>query len=258
MSERQTQTQLSSNNALFVNPNTGEYLFDVPELYSSQQNTTYLKILSAQFPISWYNINSTLGNTLTFLLNSSSIVSIQIPEGNYDGKTLAAAIQSQVNTANFSVSFNQLNSKLQFSYNLPLSILGSSSSFFLMKICGFIPNNNYLATFQVSTNQYLLNSYYPINLSQINYICISLPNFNTQGINLNLRSNETLLCSVPVNGLPMTNIIFENQNNLSVDCEKNDLRQFRIKITDQYGIPINFNGADWNMNILFEFVRFVD
>lgn len=258
MSERQLQIQMSAGDALYFNQNTGEYLYNINELYASQQNYFYIKLINAIFPVSWYNVSSNLGSNLKFLFNSTNQVSVIIPDGNYDGETLASIIKTQVNLTGFNVSFNYITNKLTFSYTLPMSILGTTS-YFLSKILGFVPNTNYLGTYDIPTNKYVLSSIYPINLAQITTICISLPNFSTNGLVLTQSYNrDNLLASVPVNVAPMNNIIFENQTGLVVNSESNDLRQFRIKITDQYGYPIQWNGIDWTISLLFEIVRFVD
>lgn len=256
MTERTIQIQLSNRNAILINQATNEYIFEINELISTQQNHIYVKLLNAVFPYSWYSINED-NNTLSFLLNSNQTLTVIIPVGNYTGRNLASTIQDLVNLNSFTVEFNIVKSKLIFYYSLPLEIQSTTST--VLSILGFDETVNSISTFSVQLNQYVLMSSYPINLGETTHICISLPNIDTNGYILgdNVYS-PSLLCSIPVSANPMNNIIYSNDENLTINTERNDLRQFHIKISDQNGKNINFNNIPFSLNLLFEIVRFVE
>ena len=258
MTERQMIIQLSDENSINYNPYTGEYLYQIPELLTSQQNTFYIRLISAVIPRSWYDINST-NNSLQVLLNSNQYVSIQIPIGNYDGKSFAQIIQSTLNISQLSVTFDSITSKLQFSYNLPISIIYLNTNYQLMEMLGFSNNENILGVFSIQLNKYIITSTNPINLSPISHVCVILPDIDLNSYILSTSYfQSSVLTSIPVDASPMNKIIYENQSTNRINTDKSNLQNFKVKLTDQYGNIINFNGIHWYINILFQSIRFVD
>jgi len=239
----------SSKDALIVT-NENEYIFDF-DLYSSQQNYIYIKLLNAVIPVSWYNVNEN-NNTLIVILNSIQTYTINLRFGNYSGLSLASTIQTTLNISGLSVSFDEITSKITFSYSLPLYISNCS----ILETIGF--SQPTLATFDVISNKYILIGNQPVNLQQISHISIVLPNMSTNSFFLSKSNIDNLLCCIPVNAPPMSNLVYVNQDDLIINTEKNEFRQLHLQITDQQGNNVNLNGIPFYLNFLFKIIRFVE
>ena len=88
-------------------------------------NTLTLKLYSYQIPYAWYTIDSTMGTSCFWVVNSGTTYRISIPDGNYSQQQLVTAIQYQLDktlnnvvapfTGNsFDISYNEISGKSCF------------------------------------------------------------------------------------------------------------------------------------------------
>jgi hypothetical protein len=88
-------------------------------------NTLALKLYSYQIPYAWYTIDSTMGTSCFWVVNSGTTYQISIQDGNYSQQQLVTAIQYQLDitlnnvvapfTGNrFDISYNQVSGKSCF------------------------------------------------------------------------------------------------------------------------------------------------
>ena len=87
-------------------------------------NTLTLKLYSYQIPYAWYTIDSTMGTSCFWVVNSGTTYRISIPDGNYTAAQLITAIQYQLDTTlnvvapftgnRFDISYNQINGRSCF------------------------------------------------------------------------------------------------------------------------------------------------
>ena len=87
-------------------------------------NTLTLKLYSYQIPYAWYTIDSTMGTSCFWVVNSGTTYRISIPDGNYTAAQLITAIQYQLDTTlnvvapftgnRFNISYNPINGRSCF------------------------------------------------------------------------------------------------------------------------------------------------
>ena len=87
-------------------------------------NTLALKLYSYQIPYAWYTIDSTMGTSCFWVVNSGTTYRISIPDGNYSQQQLVTAIQYQLDTIlnvvapftgnHFDISYNSISGRSCF------------------------------------------------------------------------------------------------------------------------------------------------
>jgi hypothetical protein len=253
MTERTFQIHLNSKNALLTQGSSiNDCWYDIPSKNISPQNEIYISITHACFPYTWYNIHSK-NNSLTIYANSFTY-NIIIPQGNYNGLNLAKIISSLLpNTSGnvFNCSFDTITSKITFTLNTSFIFDETSTC---LNTLGIV---DYFTSSFVNSTKYILTSSQPINLIPHQCICIAVSNINTENIHVGISQHyKSVLCSIPVDVSPMGMIIYKNHNLFKVNTGENYLNQLNIKILDQDGTLIDFNGHHYSLCIQFDIINF--
>jgi hypothetical protein len=81
-------------------------------------------------------------------------------------------------------------------------------------------------------------------------------NFLTYNINKSSPSNYSILCSLPVNKPPYSLIEYNNINNFRTNLYINTINVIKIKLTDENGNLINFNGCDYSITLQIDIEPF--
>ena len=125
-------------------------LFNFQGLLKEENNIlrSYVSVINAQFPVSFYTINAT-NNTLTYIYNVPTITiktTITIASGNYNASSLISALTSAftANTIPITIAINKLTGKLTFSAPLNFAFYQSTTS--LMTALGFSNTNTFTST----------------------------------------------------------------------------------------------------------------
>lgn len=99
----------------YCNTSSSNFLIN---LYYPLKNVISMRLVSIEFPQSWYNISSKLGNNSFFIrVNGGSWNTITIDDGNYDPFVLRDVINNLLDTGSFSdlsIAYNQLTNKFSF------------------------------------------------------------------------------------------------------------------------------------------------
>jgi len=105
-----------------------------------------VKLINACIPYTWNNIE-TGDNDLSFENAASAPFTVQVPEGNYTGTTLASAVQTAMNGAGagdtYTVSFDNTTYKMTFTTTGASMLLDFVTSPDLAVILGFVAGNTY-------------------------------------------------------------------------------------------------------------------
>ena len=89
-----------------------------------------------------------------------------------------------------------------------------------------------------------------INLFPIRQIYITSENFILNNVNHASSSNSNIITSINVIGNPYSIITYDNSsNNNHLIHNLNNINNLSIKITDQDGDLINFNGSHWSLTL---------
>jgi hypothetical protein len=194
-------------------------------------------IISTQIPMSFYNINSTVGNTI--LVNSTQYT---ITPKNYTIISLRNALNDLLTSLGISIVYDIGSFKYTFSrsssFNINFRKVG--------KICGFLNDTLYTSTLNVSTHQ----------LSSPN-VCDFTNGLRNIYLKSNIGQNEVYENSTQA-GQTLYTILLENfvfgeivnfknlyNKNLNNEINKRALKYLEFWITDDYANLINFNGLSY-------------
>ena len=208
---------------------------------------SYISVVSAQIPVSFYTINAT-NNSLTYTLGTQ--YTITIPVGNYNATSLISAIISAFATMSITmaISINKLTGKLTFSATASnFSFIYSSTS--IMIVLGFIKITEVSSSF-------ILTAHYPLNLLGIKVISVK-----SSILAISAYTSETLgfsntLSTIPVD-MPSFNLVSYVSNN---DLDKHILRvkhidAIDISLMDENENYIDFNNIDWTLTLCLSIER---
>ena len=246
--ENSYQFYLHSGNAdIFIN---GSKKSNIVFFFSNALNVNKndvqkrVSVVNAQFPYSWYLINST-NNSIT--INGTTYI---FPEGNYTVNTFISTWTTVVGTG-WTITYNNINKKLTFAFTSDFTFSDNK----LYKIIGFLSSS------YSSTNK-ILTAPFCVNFSGINKINIKTSTFALNNVDSYNKGKTRTLCSVPVNA-NQNNIIFYNNYTQYNSVFKNQfIDDINIEIQDEFKNYIDFNNCDFSItlqiDILSEHVSNID
>lgn len=190
-------------------------------------------IISTQIPMSFYNINTTVGNTI--LVNSTEYT---IQPKNYTILSLRNEINTLLTALGISIIYDLGAFKYTFSRSSSFTINFRN----LGKICGFLNNTLYSSTSNILispnvcdfTNG-LRNLYIKSNIGE------------NEVYENSTQAGETLYCILLENYVFGEIVNFKNlyNKNLNNEINKNLLKYIEFYITDDNANLINFNGLSY-------------
>lgn len=95
----------------------------------------------------------------------------------------------------------------------------------------------------------------PVNFSGINSINIYLANLVTQNIDSLTKSNNGVICNVPVNCPPMDTIYYDKRSDFEFKLDQEYLNSLTIHLKDNLGNFIDLQGQPWNLTLEFSLLR---
>ena len=166
---------------------------------------TYVSIVNAQIPVSYYVINST-NNLLNFTYNSIPYNYV-VPEGNYNASTLISTIAGLITSTPIAITINKLTGILSFSSAGNFIFIYIVKS--IMPILGFTKTNT---ASTLTGGTYNLTAPYPLNLLGIKLIEIKSEALNVSSFDsVGLGSSNTLV-SIPSDTAPFNMISYVSNN----------------------------------------------
>ena len=213
---------------------------------------TYVSVINAQFPVSFYTINAT-NNTLTYIYNLYSLVTkntITIASGNYNATSLITAIINAFSVAAvvMTITINKLTGKLTFTAAFAdYSFYSSSKS--IMTVLGFNSSSAF-------SSSYILNAPFPLNLLGIKVISIKSSNLAISAYTSETLGFSNTLATISID-VPSFNLVSYVSNN---DLDKHILRvkhvdAIDISLTDENENLIDFNNIDWTLTLCISIER---
>jgi hypothetical protein len=146
----------------------------------------------------------------------------------------------------FTITYNAITNKLTFvhsTHNFTILKLSTCLSFL-----GF--NNNNISSLLILTSNNCVNI---MSIKRINVVS----NFITYNIDKASINNYSILCSVPVNKPPYSLIEYTNTNHFRTNLFINKINVIKIKLTDENGNLINFNGCHYSMTLQIDMEPFL-
>ena len=214
---------------------------------------TYVTVLNAQIPVSFYVIDATNNTLLVF--NGTTTQTVTIPIGNYNSGTLNTALNSAFVTAviPLTVTINPVNGVLSFastSSSLTYRINSNSLGSTIATILG-------VGTTSVSILPLSSSALpFPLNLLGKSKLLINSRNLNNVAYTSFGLGFATTIATIPVNVPPYSLIQFST----AVDQQKNILvnrvlDNIDIQIYDTDNKFINFNNVDWSLTLVLTIER---
>lgn len=204
----------------------------------------YIQLNSFKFTNAFYNI-STYNNMFYYSLSSNinTILTIQIPIGQYTISNLLSTLNSSLNS-NIVLTYSNTTFKITFSsstytfiirtgQNDCLNVLGLSST--------TSQSNN-----KISTKL--------INLSGVQVVYLSLSNIKLSSNASKSSTTSNILESINVDSLIGNTQSYYNPTNSRYKISDNYLNFIDIKLYDEYNRLLDFNNTDWFLNISIIFL----
>lgn len=218
--------------------------FNVPNFINKTDDIEYIvfSIPYAVIPASFYTINET-NNVLSVLENSVTTNYVFLPYGNYNANTFITLFKS-ILPVRFNITLNSNTSKFTITnttYNFTLLVADSTIDF----IMGFSSN---AASSSLSLTLPRVCNF--LQLPRISIRCIQLSNGLMTG-----SSTNDLIVTIPNNAKLNGQIIYNNFSNIQMLFHQENLSSFLLSLTNDDGVPLNFNGISSFFTFQFDIYR---
>jgi hypothetical protein len=204
---------------------------------------SFVTILNAQMPCSFYVINST-NNKLVISGPAITTKTIIISNGNYNANTLITELTTKITASglNMEITINKSNGILTFtSTGFVNYYFGSTST--ILDVLG--TDSSKIA----SSNIYTCS--YPLNLLGVKKLLIRSERLAIQAVSSIDYASTNVLVTIPVDVPPFSMISYTSQS----ESNKNllnirSINQIDIQIYDENDNLIDFNNLDWAISLV--------
>ena len=209
-----------------------------------------ISLVSAQIPVSFYNVNYT-NNTIVFKKSEDgSFTTATIPAANYNGNTFITALTSLFLTAlsaTVTISLSNTTGVITITRStLNFSISPLSTCYELL---GLQKETTYTSTSSI------LTAPYPINLLGIKTLQIKSPSLSTQNFSSFTKSHNTLLATLSVDATLFGQINYHNYTDLRTSFSNVELNGLDIQFYDENDNLVNFNNVNWSITLAIHLTR---
>jgi len=213
-----------------------------------QNKNLQVEVISAEVPISFYNISSDLqNNSFSYTKIPTGTVNLTISNGQYTVDDLITSINSLQN--DFTMSYSDIFNKFLITLKSPIT-----SITFTYNINNFSQQLYGISSSQTITTPAYLSGC--VNLASVHSLLIR-SNLNSAGSSSStLEMNNDVIAKIPLEG-NFGYIAFLNQNSYTrknLMFSGTSITSFYLKITDQNKRVINLNGLLWECTLLFSLI----
>ena len=206
-----------------------------------------IEIISAEIPISFYNISSDLQNNIfNYTKTPSASVSLTIPNGQYTVDDLITTMNGL--QTDFTISYSDIFNKFLITIIPPVTavIFVYSITDYTQQLFGITANQT------ITTPAYLDGC---VNLASVHSLLIrsSLNSGNSASTS---QSNNDVIGKLSLEGnYGYMAILNQNSYTRKNILSTGNISTFYLKITDQNQRLINLNGLVWECTILFSLIK---
>ena len=200
-----------------------------------------LSTIHAEIPVSFYTVNYS-NSFFKYSINNGTILTQQIPVGNYNANSLITALLTLINNVNFTIIINKVTGVLQFKCNQTFTIY-TDNTYSIGRILGFNLNTSYVST---ETPLYTLTALYPLNLLGIKKINISSQTLITNNFSSAIGT-ISLINSISVDQPPFGLIVYQNGGSIKFTLSNTDINKIDLQLYDEDFNYINFNNINWSI-----------
>jgi hypothetical protein len=190
------------------------------------------------------NVIAGVNDTLNLTVNGVSYAAV-VPGGQYSELSLIDALSGQIGAV--AMSFDSASMRYVFTCPTTFTVLGSSA---LGASIGFVRGTAYSAAAN-STGQYTLTSPNVLSLGGATYLEItsSLHTFNVANSD---AEGGHVLCRVPLIVPFGDSQVYGGESNVFSTIKDNQITELSIRIRDDQGRPVDFQGTRWVMSLYLE------
>jgi len=224
----------------------GEYLSSIKFNFSGLLQDdiylirTYITVLNAQFPVSFYIIDDT--DNILYYTEGGVSKSITITIGNYNGNQMVSALNAgfTTNGSSITTSLNSQNGLLSFIITGGISYTFLSTST-IKKLLGFETD---------ITSSTIITMPYQLNLLGKKKIFINSNNLKNSAFTSKSLSSVQTIATIPVDQPPYSMINYTSVSDLEKNILFNrSLDVLDIQIVDEDNKYINFQNIDWSITL---------
>ena len=220
-----------------------QIVFSIPDAIVVDDSIDYIhfSIPYVVIPNSFYIINET--NCHLYVLQSGVTTAYMFPMGNYTAQSFMIQFRALLPTT-FSISLGQNNNQFTITHSTTTFSFTSQST--IDQIMGFSGNTAAVGL--------TLTCPRVCNFLPLPRICIRCANLANSFITATTDGNDVIL-SVPNTAKLNGQIIYNNNSNMKTLFKLDKLNSFLVSITNDDGIPINFNGISSFFVFQFDIYR---
>jgi hypothetical protein len=211
---------------------------------------TEISVLSAEIPVSFYNVTTT-NNSFRYVYNGTPVTTT-IAVGNYNATTLLAFINASIlavwGTQVVTLTISKVTGKFLFTIpsGLVFQYVGGTST--TNTLLGFVS-----ATYISSGG--LLTAPFPANLlgtKRISICSTYLPIYSYTSVSNTLSDTlATIEVDQPAFGL----LLYKNTTQLRSRLRVDTLDVFDIQLRDELNQLLDFNNCDWSITLVLDITR---
>lgn len=209
---------------------------------------SYVDIVNAQIPVSFYNINYT-NNVLAYSVGGGISRTLTLTRGNYFATTLIAELKAQFLAAGITmaITYDRAAGRLTFSTSQSFVFYATGST--VMGVLGLSSTTNYSSTANA------LAAPFPISFLSIKKLRFVSNALATQSIGSFSSTGSSLFGTVPVNAPPFGIIQYDNVSGRKSFLRNKRIDEIDIQILDENNRYINFNNTDWAITLAITTTR---
>jgi hypothetical protein len=207
-----------------------------------------VEVISAEIPLSFYNISTALQNNIFSYTKSPGAVAVNltIPSGSYTVDSLMSTLNGL--QTDFTISYSDVFNKFLITIIAPVAAVNFvySASDYTQQLFGII------ASRQITSSSYFDGV---CNLASVHSVLIrsSLNSGNSASTS---QSNNDIICKVPLS-VNYGGILIYNNNDFTRKniIKSGSIRQFYLKLTEQNNKILDLNSCVYELTILFTKIK---
>ena len=217
--------------------------FSIPDAIVQDDSIDYIhfSIPYAVIPNSFYVINQT--NCHLYVLQSSITTAYMFPMGNYTSQTFITQFKALL-PAQFNISIGINNNQFTITHTTTNFTFTSAST--IDSVMGFSGN--------VSSVGLSLTCPRVCNFLPLPRICLRCGDLAHSFMSATTDASDVIL-AVPNNARLNGQIVYNNSSNMKTLFKLDKLQSFTVSLTDDDGVPINFNGISSFFTFQFDIYR---
>jgi hypothetical protein len=249
---------------------TSDYNITLPERFTEVRS---ISVTNVEIPMTYYNVSESLGNNAMAITGAGPVTrTIVIPDGNYTQTTMVSALTAQLTVAGspftnltFAIPNNFTTitpSSDTFTVNFDVDASGNFVKYNFKSRLGWLlgfRNQSYTFGSKLTSTTFA-------NLSGPRYLYLVVDEFTGSGNQKSFVSplhastiNKNILARIPINNTlyPYMSVFPVNRSNGLISDTRSytgkvDIQKLNVQLINEYGSPMNLNGADFSFCMCLE------